>query len=98
MPTPAQEAFAEGFADLTADHGTPWSFGGVVFTGVASALKPDDPRLLGSLDRLLEIVAITATAPALKKGDELLRDERYHRVVRVDPDSASGISSILITA
>lgn len=100
MPTPAQEAFAEGFTDLDSVHGTSWTVGSTSFRGVASILKPDDPRLLGSSDRLLEITVPSASVPsAVKRGVELTRDGRNHRVTRDPlPDYATGLTSILVVA
>ena len=100
MPTPAQEAFAEGFSELAADHATTWSVGSSSFAGVASVLKPDEPRLIGSTDRLLEITVLSASVPsAVKRGAELTRDGRNHRITR-DPiaDKATGLTTILATA
>lgn len=100
MPTPAQEAFAEGFAELAAVHATVWAFGGVAFSGVASALMPDDPRLIGSKDRLLSITAHPASVPpGIRVGSELTRGGRNHRVVRIpELDTSTGLTSILVVA
>jgi hypothetical protein len=98
MATPAQEAFAEGFSALASVHGSSWTFGDASFAGVATVLKPDDPRMAGSNDRLFEIVIPTAQLPETgpTRGDDLVRDDRHHRVARVDHDANSGLTTILI--
>ena len=100
MPTPAQEAFAEGFSELDSVHGTTWTVGASSFRGVASILKPDDPRMLGAPDRLLEITVPSASVPAaVKRGADLTRDGRKHRVTRDPvPDYATGLTTILVVA
>lgn len=102
MPTPAQEAFAEGFAELAGVHDPDgsWSFGGVTFAGVASTLRPDDPRMAGSADRLIEVTALTADLPATlpTRGDELVRGTRRHRIARADTDEATGYTTFLVSS
>jgi hypothetical protein len=98
MPTPAQEAFAEGFSDLLEIHGETWTFGASEFAGVASILKADDPRLLGSTDRHIEIQVSTAGLPAVrpKRSDEIVRDGVCYRITRgLDVDLATGLTTIL---
>jgi hypothetical protein len=99
MPTPAQEAFAEGFAELASVHAEQWTFGEASFAGVASALRPDDPRLQGNTDRVFELTVSTAAIPlpAPTRGDEIARGAARYRVIRPpDHDPATGLSSLLI--
>lgn len=97
MSTPAQEAFAEGFAALAEIHATTWIFGGSSFSGVASPIKPDDPRMSGSPDRLFVVEAKTSElSPRPARGDELVRGSTYYRVVRIDREFATGLTTILV--
>lgn len=100
MSTVAQLALAKGFAALKSVHGSAWTFGAAEFLGVASALRPDDPRLSGAADRLIEVQVLTADMPATypKRGNSVTHAGRTHSVVRVDDDLSSGITTILITA
>lgn len=84
MPTPAQEAFAEGFAALSEVHATAWTFGGDEFVAVEVSLKPDDPRMLGGSDRslFLEVSPDELPSPSPKGGDELERDSVVYRVTK----------------
>lgn len=98
MSTPAQEAFAEGFASLLEDHGETWTFGSSSFAGVASVLKADDPRLAGSTDRHFEIQVSNDALPAVRpvRGEQVKRGRECYRVVRaIDVDSATGIATML---
>lgn len=101
MPTPLQAALAEGISALTEEQGSPlWSFGSAgSFAAPASALKPDDPRMQGSSDRLFEIIVPTALLPEPKptKGAELSRSGSFHRVTRIDQDAQTGLTTILVT-
>ncbi len=99
MRTPAQTAFSEGFAALAEVHGSPWTFGGVSFAGIASPLKHDDPRMPGSGDRLLELQVATASlpTPSPRKGDDLVRDGKSYRVTRLpDTDASTGITTFIL--
>lgn len=98
MPTPAEAAFAEGFAALASVHAKTWTFGGYSFRGVASALKPDDPRMIGSGDRLVEIEVLTADIEGIeiKRGDEWMCGGTAYRIARQpDDDEATGYTSII---
>lgn len=99
MPTEAEEAFAEGFAALASVHGKTWTFGAATFVAVASVLKPDDPRLLGSSDRHFELQVSTAEMPSPRftNGDELRQGSSFYRVARQpDADTATGITTTLV--
>jgi hypothetical protein len=102
MSTPALDAFAEGFAELAGAHDPDgsWSFGGVAFAGVASTLRPDDPRMAGSGDRMIEVQALTSSLPdpAPQRGNELTRGTRHHRIARADTDDATGYTTFLVSA
>ena len=94
MPTIAQEAFAEGFAALSEVHATAFTFGATVFDGVASVLKPDDPRMLGSADTVLELQVTPAElpSPSFNRGDQLARDSILYRVSKSGHfDRATGV-------
>lgn len=99
MPTPAQDAFAEGIAALSEAQGEPlWAYGASSFRAPASPLQPDDPRLKGASDRVFEIIVPTALLPEPKpkQGVELSRSGAFHRVVRIDHDAVTGLTSILV--
>jgi hypothetical protein len=100
MSTPAQEAFAEGFEARFEVHGSLWTIGTALLRGIASTLKPDDPRMPASGDRLLDVECLTSElpSPAPARGGELVRAGKFHRIVRVDSDEATGATSILVTA
>jgi hypothetical protein len=98
MPTPAEEAFSEGFSELAEVHGKKWTFGRASFVGVASVLKPDDPRMAGSADRIIEITAMTSGLPSLApaRGDEISSAGKTYRIIRLpDTDPATGFTSFL---
>lgn len=100
MPTPAEEAFAEGLSELSAGHGKTWTFGNVSFVGWVSALRPDDPRLQGSADRLLEIETVTASLPSRmpKRGNEIASGGVVYRLNRnPDRDVATGKTILLVS-
>jgi len=89
----------EGFMLLLDVHGQPWTFGAASFAGVASPLKPDDPRMDGSGDRLFEVQVVTTSLPAIKpgRGDAISCAGKFHRITRpLDNDFATGITSILV--
>jgi hypothetical protein len=99
MPSEIQSALAEGVAALADVQGNPlWTYGAGSFSAPASLLKPDDPRLKGASDRVFEIIVPTALLPepAPKQGVELSRSGKFHRVVRVDQDATTGLTSILV--
>lgn len=99
MPTPAEEAFAEGFSELADVHGKSWTFGGSSFAGVASALRSDDPRMEGSADRLFEVVALTddLPSPAPKRGDEITQGSKTYRVTRrPDAEPSTGLTTLVV--
>lgn len=72
--------------------------GGVSFAGVASTLKPDDPRLAGGSDRMLELQVFTRAIRLLRphRGDELVSRGLIYRITRIDHDHATGISNMII--
>jgi len=99
MSTEAEEAFAEGFAALTGVHGKTWTFGAASFVAVASTLKPDDPRLLGSTDRHVELQVSTIAMPSPRPaaGDDVRLGGQFYRLVRQpDADGATGITAIIV--
>ncbi len=100
MPTPAQEAFEEGFSALSEVHATAWPFGATSFEGVGSVLKRDDPRLLGSSDRLLELIVSPAELPSPPptRGDELVQDSNFYRVTSIHLDRVTGQYVLLLVA
>jgi hypothetical protein len=80
--------------------GREWTFGTSTFAAVSSVLRPDDPRMVGSTDRLIELTIATEALPDTPPaaGDALLDAAgRTHRIVRTD-DSPHGLTSILVTA
>jgi hypothetical protein len=82
MATPAQIALAEGFVALDEVHGQPCTIGVASIVARVASLPPDDPRLQGSTDRLVEIRISPANRPAElpKRGDELDVDSVTYRV------------------
>jgi len=99
MPTIAEEAFAEGFADLLSVHGKTWTFGAATFSGVSSAIKSDDPRMEGSVDRLFEVVLSTADlpSPGPKRGDEISVGGATYRLARKpDANPATGLTTLVV--
>lgn len=78
--------------------GDTFSFLGQEFQANIRQLRPDDPRLQGSTDRLFEIVATTAELPVLKRGDSIQRAEKYHRIARIDANLESGTTTLILTA
>jgi len=99
MPSNAQQAFAEGFCALLADHGLSWSFAYATFDGIVSPLKPNDPRMSGSSDRLFEVRALTSALPNPRpaRGDVIATSGKYHRITRpLDDDLSTGITTILV--
>ncbi len=97
--TLAQIALAEGLTTLIEVHGSTWTFGAALFAGVASQLRPNDPRLLGSADRLFEIRALMSAlpSPAPERGNEISRDGTPYRIARVDYDLSTQIATILVS-
>lgn len=67
---------------------------------MASALRPDDPRLSGAPDRTIEVQVASADMPAVypRKGSVLTHDGRKYTVSRVDDDPFRGITTILVSA
>jgi hypothetical protein len=101
MPTPAQEAFAEGFSELSEVHATAWTFGASEFSGVASSIKPDDPRMIGGSVRLLELLVSPAElpSPSPKGGDQLERDSIFYTVSENGHfDEATGLWTYILVA
>ena len=93
MPTPAQEAFAEGFSALSDVHGSLWTFGGASFAGVQLQLQHDDPRMVGAGDRVLVLEVLTASlpTPSPARGDDLMHGGKAYRVTRLpDVNAATG--------
>jgi hypothetical protein len=82
---------------IVAHTGDEWAAGLVVFMATAAELRPDDPRLAGQTDRLIELTAATASLPAgLKAGTEIIRAGRAHRISRLDTN-LHGITTLLVT-
>lgn len=74
--------------------------GTVSFTGIVSPLQPDDPRMAGADDRRVALVVATEDLPAARpsEGDDVTTDDdTTHRIIRADHDSASGLSTFLLT-
>jgi hypothetical protein len=93
-----QDAIAEGLAAISAAQSSLWTFGSSTFSGAESDLKPNDPRMVGAPDRLIEIRVVTALLPFNypKRGHEMTRDGETHRVHRVDHNHQAGISIFLV--
>lgn len=101
MPTPAQSAFADGFADLAEVHGNTWTFGRSRFAGVASALEPTDPRLSGSSDRRFKLTVRTSLLPSVRpaRGDEVARAGVFYRIEdKPDHEDTGNTVFILVPA
>jgi hypothetical protein len=98
MPTPAQQAFSEGFTALLDVHGQTWTFGAATFAGVSSPLSPSDPRMVGSADYLLELeVLASSLTQRPSQGDELIQDGFYYRVSHIHHVPARGVIVFLLT-
>lgn len=99
MPTVAEEAFAESFADLLSVHGKTWTFGAATFPGAFSAIKSDDPRMEGSADQLFEVIASTASlpSPGPKRGDEIsVGGETYRLTRKPAGNPATGLTTFVV--
>ena len=101
MPTPAQEAFAEGFSALSEVHDPQksWTFGGASFAGVQLQLQHDDPRMVGAGDRVLVIEVSTAAlpTPTPTRGEDLMRGGKAYRVTRLpDVNAATGRTTFIL--
>jgi hypothetical protein len=73
----------------------------VSFSGIVSPLQPDDPRLQAGGERSRSLVVLTSALPATRPrtGEHLTATAAAttHRIVDTDHDSASGLSTIIIT-
>lgn len=85
--------------------GEAFSFGGAVFLGALTNLKPDDPRLQGGIDRVrlltldrAEISTKLTTRP--RRGDRLVRvaDSVAFTVTREPEDQLSGSLEYVVAA
>jgi hypothetical protein len=98
--TEFQEAIADGVAAISAAQASVWSFGALVFTGAESDLKPNDPRMTGATDRLIELRVMSAGLPIAsypKRGDVITRGGESYRVNRADHFFASGLTIFLLS-
>lgn len=83
--------------------GDSFLFGTIEFRANFRQLRPTDPRLKSSKDRLIELVVATAAmpgSPALKTGDSIYDQSaaRYRRLV-IDPQATGdGLTLLLVTA
>lgn len=79
-------AHAAQLASCVEHTGDECVFGDSTFMANLSPLKPTDPRLEGSPDRLIEASVATGAlpSPAPRRGDTLLVNARHYRVVRTD--------------
>lgn len=99
MATAAQEALAEALGALSEDHNPAlWTDGVSSFAAVPTALKPDDPRMAGSSDRIFTLRVATSllTYPYPKRGDELVSNGLAHPIKRADHNVSTGISTFEI--
>jgi len=100
--TPAQEAFAAGFSALSEsfDPEKSWAFGGASFAGVICEMKPDDPRMSGSGDRLFFVTVATASLPAIKpsRGDDLSHGGKFYRITQKPNENQNTGETIFIVS
>lgn len=99
MPTPFQTLHLRAFRRALRTAGRAVAFGAESWQAVISPLRPDDPRLAGGTDRLIEIVQASddLPSPAPEQSDALVIDGRWSRIARIDHDAASCLSTILAT-
>lgn len=92
-----QELLADAMDSLSELQGV-WSFGSQTFAGAADALRPNDARMVGSNDRILELRVQTSLFryPYPRRGNELTSEGITYRVSRVDHDAITGISTLLL--
>ena len=100
MPTPAEEALAEGFGELVESHSGSklWYFGAASFAGILTNLRPDDPRIAGSADHLAELIVLTASMPAgVARGQFLKFDGQTYTVAnKPSRDASTGFTKIIV--
>lgn len=87
-------AHAAQIAGCIAHTGDDVVFGSEVFTGNLAPLRADDPRLIGSSDRLFELVVQNneVPAPAPTRGSDLIIDGIHYSVSRVDYNPAARLT------
>lgn len=86
--------------------GEAFSFGGAVFLGALTNLKPDDPRLQGGIDRVRLLTLDRAELAAKlsgarpRRGDRLVRvaDSVAFAVTREPDDPQSGSLEYVVAA
>lgn len=99
MATAAQEALAEALGTLSVDHNpADWTDGVSTFSAVPTALKPEDPRMLGSSDRIFTLRVETAllTFPYPKRGGEFVSSGLSYPIKRADHNVITGVSTFEI--
>jgi hypothetical protein len=103
--TDGQAALADGFAVTLSVHGQTWTrtSDAASVVGVATKLKPNDPKLAGTNDQNVFILVadqlLSPNVPAakcmpttrLRNGDELTKGAKSYRVDRVDFDESSSL-------
>ena len=112
MPTPGQQALADGFAANLAIHGQTWTrtSDSKTVQGVATTIKDETPHLAqGGQDREMAIIVADASlsppltapqvmpSPRLKKGDELTKGTRNYRVVRADFEESNAMWLVVLS-
>lgn len=111
MPTPGQQALADGFAELLVNHGQVYvrTSDSAAVSGVPAKLMPTSPNMVQSNDREFAIlVAASALSPpvpvsrvmpvaVLKKADELTKGTRFYRVVRADLEEGSAMWRVILS-
>lgn len=98
--TAGQRALSAGLRALQKVHPSRWSFGGRSWTGVTALLRPDDPRQLEEPDAKLQHVVETSllSKPLPEGGHYLRRGAASHRIIRVDHDQDTGVSTFILAA
>jgi hypothetical protein len=100
MSTDLQTALSDGIASIAGAAPSVWTFGAQTFTGVASPIRANDPRMEGGTQRILDIHAVTANlpAPSPRRGDEIAdATGAIYRVISQFGDVVSGITIISVT-
>lgn len=101
MPTAQQTLHLAGFRNALRTAGRSFTFGAATFSGIVSAIPPDDPRLLDEPEGRDRLVVITSDLPAAPptRGESLGNDVGgTQRIIADDPDDASGLTAFILAA
>lgn len=101
MPaTAGQRALSAGLQALQRVYPSTWGFGDATWEASAALLRPGDPRELDEPVRQMLMTVETSALPDPRpeRGDYLTRGSASHRILQVDHDEDTAISTFLLSA